>query len=178
LQDIPVRWKRILKTADLSQQIELALLLSEEDVRILGQECALTLINAPVYRETERYWLLCARAVITGKAMPIPPNPRAKVINDADDLKTYEQAIRSADCYLWLSQRAEFHSCAPHADNVRLHRAHWSSMVDAAFQRRIDTGRRCPSCGRPLPIKHRYKLCNRCYRSGMETRVFELWESK
>jgi ATP-dependent RNA helicase SUPV3L1/SUV3 len=177
LQDIPAQWKKILRTADLSQQIELAQLLSEEDVRILGQESALTLINAPVYRESEKYWLLCTRAIITGKAMPVPQDPRAEVINDADELKMYEQAIRSADCYLWLSQRAEFRSNAPQSENVRLRRAQWSSMVDAAFQRRIDTGRRCPSCGRPLPMKHRYKICNRCFRSRMEYRMFELWES-
>jgi ATP-dependent RNA helicase SUPV3L1/SUV3 len=177
LQGIPAQWKRILRTADLSQQIELALLLSEEDVRILGQQSALTLINAPVYRETEKFWLLCARAIITGKAMPVPQDPRAELINDADDLKMYEQAIRSADCYLWLSQRAEFRSNAPQSENVRLRRAQWSSMMDAAFQRRIDTGRRCPSCGRPLPITYRYKICNRCFRSSMEYRMFELWES-
>jgi ATP-dependent RNA helicase SUPV3L1/SUV3 len=176
LQDIPVRWKRILKTADLSQQIELALLLSDEDVRILGQESALTLINAPVYRETEKYWLLCSRAIITDKAMPVPQDPRVEVIHDADDLKTYEQAIRSADCYLWLSQREEFRSHAPQSENVRNLRSHWSSMVDAAFLRRIDTGRRCPSCGRPLPIKYRYKFCNRCHRSRMDNRMFELGE--
>jgi ATP-dependent RNA helicase SUPV3L1/SUV3 len=177
LQDIPDRWKRILRTADLSQQIELALFLSEDDVHILGWERAMTLINAPVYRETEEYWLLCARAIITGKVMPIPRAPREKVINDAESLKTYEQAIRSADCYLWLSQREEFRSTARQPENVRIRRAQWSSMVDAAFQRRIDTARRCPSCGRPLPIKYRYKICNRCYRSGLESRMFELWES-
>jgi hypothetical protein len=138
----------------------------------------MTLINAPVYRETEKYWLICTRAIITGKAMPIPQAPRAKGIHDAEELKAYEQAIRSADCYLWLSQREEFRSNALQSEEVRARRAGWSAMVDAAFQRRIDTARRCPSCGRPLPIKYRYKICNRCYRSGMEYRLHELWESE
>jgi len=145
---------------------------------MLGEERAMPLINAPVYHETEEYWLLCARAIIAGKAMPIPLAPRGKGINDAEELKTYEQAIRSADCYLWLSQREEFRSHALQSENVRDRRAHWSAMVDAAFQRRIDTARRCPSCGRALPIKHRHKMCNRCYRSGKEYRMFELWESE
>jgi NMD protein affecting ribosome stability and mRNA decay len=49
--------------------------------------------------------------------------------------------------------------------------------VDAALQRRIDTARRCPSCGRPLPIKYPYKICNRCYQAEREVRMVELWES-
>ena len=177
LQDIPLKWKRILRTADLSQQIELAELLSPDDVKELGEERALKLINAPVYRETENYWLLCARSIIGAKVMPIPKNPRTKGINNAEDLKAFEQAIRSADCYLWLSQRGEFHPYAFQSESVRARRAHWSSDVDAALQRKIDTARRCPSCGRPLPIKYPYKICNRCYRSGLEFRSFELWES-
>jgi ATP-dependent RNA helicase SUPV3L1/SUV3 len=177
LQDIPAKWKRILRTADLSQQIELAQLLSPGEVKELGNERALKLINAPVYRETEDYWLRCARSIIGRKALPVPQNPRAAAINNAEDLKVYEQAIRSADCYLWLSQRDEFHSYALRSAGVRQQRTHWSLEVDAALQRRIDTARRCPSCGRPLPIKYPYKICNRCYQAGREVRMVELWES-
>jgi len=177
LQDIPAKWKRILRTADLSQQIELAELLSPDEVKQLGPERALKLINAPVYRETENYWLLCARSIIAGKAMPPPGTPRTKGLNNAEDLKAYEQAIRSADCYLWLSQRDEFHPYGNQSGMVRAQRARWAAEVDAALQRRIDTSRRCPSCGRPLPIKYPYKICNRCYRSGLEYRLFEMWES-
>jgi ATP-dependent RNA helicase SUPV3L1/SUV3 len=177
LQDIPPRWKRLLRTADLSQQIGLAQQLSVEDVQRLGQEDALTLINAPVYPETEAYWRDCVRAILKETPLPLPRPPRLEKIDGAEDLKRYEQAIRAADCYLWLSQREPFRPFALHAETARARRAHWSAQVDAAFQRRIDTGRRCPACGRPLALKHRHKLCQRCYRNGAAARRFDLWEA-
>ncbi len=163
LQSIPAKWKMILRPVDLSAQIELANLLSMQDVDRLGEERAFKLINAPTYRETENYWLLCARAIIHGKRMPSPQDPGPKVIRNANDLTLFEQAIRSADCYLWLSQREEFFSCGPESENVRARRAQWSVEVDAALQRRVDTARRCRLCGRPLPLKHRYNICQHCY---------------
>jgi ATP-dependent RNA helicase SUPV3L1/SUV3 len=176
LQDIPAKWKKVLKTADLSQQIDLAKLLTPAEVGELGDARALKLVNAPVYRETEAYWLLCARAIIAGRAMPTPVSPRTKGIQSAEDLRKFEAAIRSADCYLWLSEREEFRQHALQARAVRSRREHWSREVDEALQKRIDTARRCPSCGRPLPIKYPYKVCTRCYQKGREFRLHELWE--
>ena len=164
LQDIPEKWKMILQPVDLSAQIELANLLSPQDVARLGEARAFKLINAPTYRETKTYWLLCARAIIHGKRMPIPQDPGPKAIQNANDLNLFEQQIRSADCYLWLSQREEFFSCGPESERVRADRARWSDELDAALQRRVDTGRRCKLCGRPLPLKHRYNICEHCYR--------------
>ena len=169
-QGIPARWKRILRPVDLSQQIELAGLLTPQEVERLGDEAALQLVNAPTYHETRDYWLLCARAIIHGRRLPEPPPPQATVIRNADELLLFEQAIRAADCYLWLSQRHEFHTHAPAAESVRSSRAHWSAEVDGALERRVDTARRCRVCGRPLPLKHRYNICDRCYseRPGWE----------
>lgn len=163
LQDIPEKWKMILRPTELSAQIKLANLLSPQDVARLGEERAFKLINAPTYNETENYWLLCARAIIHGKRMPAPQDPGPKVIQNANDLILFEQAIRSADCYLWLSQRKEFFSCGPESESVRARRAKWAVDVDAALQRRVDTARRCRLCGRPLPLKHRYNICEHCY---------------
>lgn len=163
LQSIPSKWKMILRPVDLSAQIELANLLSPQEVGRLRKERAFKLINAPTYRETENYWLLCAKAIIHGKCMPTPQDPGPKIITSANDLILFEQAIRSADCYLWLSQREEFFSSGPESESVRARRAKWSSEVDAALQRRVDTARRCRQCGRPLPLKHRYNICQHCY---------------
>jgi ATP-dependent RNA helicase SUPV3L1/SUV3 len=177
LQGIPAKWKKILRTVDLSQQIDLANMLSPEDVTRLGEERALKLINAPTYREIEDYWLRCARSIINEDAMPLPSNPKTSAINNAEELRMFEQAIRSADCYLWLSQREEFHRYGLQSESVRDNRSRWSVEVDNALKRKIDTGRRCPSCGRPLPIKYRHKICNGCYRSGLEHGTLDLWES-
>jgi hypothetical protein len=163
LQSIPLKWKMILRPVDLSAQVELAEMLSPQEVERLGEEHAFKLINAPTYRETEGYWLLCARAIIQGRRMPPPQEPGPRVIQNAGDLSLFEQAIRSADCYLWLFQRGEFHSSGPEAESVRARRLQWSREVDAALQRRVDTARRCRLCGRPLPLKHRYSICQHCY---------------
>jgi len=164
LQRIPDKWKMLLRPVDLSQQIELASLLSPQEVERLGEARAFKLINAPTYRETEGYWLLCARAIIHRRSLPVPQDPPSGGIRTAEDLVLFEQAIRSADCYLWLSQRQEFHGCAPLTESVRTRRSRWSAEVDAALQRRVDTARRCRICGRPLPLKHRYGICQHCYR--------------
>jgi hypothetical protein len=41
----------------------------------------------------------------------------------------------------------------------------WSMSIDAALLRRLDTLARCVNCRRPLPLGHRYTLCDACYGS-------------
>jgi len=80
-------------------------------------------------------------------------DPGPKVIQNANDLILFEQAIRSADCYLWLSQRKEFFSCGPESESVRARRAKWAVDVDAALQRRVDTARRLQVVWQAAPAK-------------------------
>jgi hypothetical protein len=42
-------------------------------------------------------------------------------------------------------------------------RGEWSMSIDAALLRRVDTLARCVNCRRPLPLTHRYSLCDNCY---------------
>jgi ATP-dependent RNA helicase SUPV3L1/SUV3 len=162
LAGIPPRWKEILKPVDLSSQIELAGMLSPGEVRRLGEETALLLINAPSYRDTESYWLRCARSIVNQQEMPLVSYP-PQVIKSAKDLEATEIAIRGADIYLWLSQREEFAPYASEADKLREKRYQWTMEVDAALQRRVDTTRRCKVCGRSLPVGSRYDTCNHCH---------------
>jgi hypothetical protein len=46
---------------------------------------------------------------------------------------------------------------------VREMRTEWSLQIDTALLQKLDTARRCTQCRRPLPLNHRYGLCNRCY---------------
>lgn len=163
LAGIPARWKEMLKPTDLTTQIELAALLSVKDVKMLGEETALLLINAPCYRETQSYWQACASSIIHRTPMPVITNPRLAIKN-AHDMELYETAIRAADIYLWLAQRPEFRRYGPQQERVRAARYHWSMEVDAALVKKIDTTRRCPSCGRKLELGHRFNLCERCFR--------------
>lgn len=163
LSGIPPRWREMLKPVDLSSQIELARLLTPDDVEKLGDDAALQLINAPCYRESQDYWLRCATAIIHEFEMPTLINPK-KEINSASDLETFETAIRCADIYLWLSQRERFARFAPAHKSVRAKRDQWSRDVDAALHKQVDTTRRCSACGKKLALDYRYNICNHCFR--------------
>jgi hypothetical protein len=133
LNGIPEKWKALLKPIDLSEQIDLASLLSVNDVKEIGEKAALRLINSPCTKNTEHYWQKCARAIIGGKDMPYMAVNPPREIMCADDLETYEFAIRCADIYLWLSQRNEFSFSAPQEIIVRSNRYKWSMDVDRAL---------------------------------------------
>jgi len=162
LEGIPPKWREMLKPADLTSQIELARMLSDRDVERAGEETALLLVNAPASRDSQDYWLNCARAIIHNHPMPLPDEPAGR-ISSAADLEKHETAIRSSDVYLWLSQRESFARFGRLAKEVREKRLQWTRDVDAALRRKIDTTRRCRECGRSLPVNYPYKICQRCY---------------
>jgi hypothetical protein len=72
--------------------------------------------------------------------------------------------IRCADIYLWLAQRREFARYAPDEESVRAERRRLSMSLDKALAAKIDTTRRCRTCGRPLALQNRYNICDRCHR--------------
>lgn len=164
LDGIPERWRQTLKPVDLTEQIELAQLLTANDIQDIGEDAALELINAPCVKNTENYWLECACAIIDAEVMPPVAVDLPKKITNANDLETYEFAIRCADIYLWLSQRRKFCQYAPEQEHVRAKRYAWSMAVNEALIRRIDTTRRCKSCGKSLSLNYRYNICSSCYR--------------
>ena len=164
LRAIPERWRKLLRTVDLSEQIKLAGMLTPEDIKRLGEETALHLISAPVANNTEAYWYECARAIIKRRDMPIPDGDLPRTIVDSESLESYELMIRCADIYLWLAQRKEFSRYAPEEELVRDERRRLSLILDDALAAKIDTARRCRSCGRPLPANSRYNICERCFR--------------
>jgi hypothetical protein len=164
LNGIPERWRQLLKPVDLSEQITLASMLSPASVKKLGEEAALQLISAPCANNTEPYWLTCAKSIIAGMDMPVPDADLPRQIQNSESLEAYELYIRCADIYLWLAQRWEFREYAPEEDLVRSERRRYSAMLDDALAARIDTTRRCRSCGRPLPLERRFNLCERCFR--------------
>jgi len=163
LKAIPDRWRRLLKPVDLSEQITLAGMLSPDDVRRLGEQTAMQLISAPCANNTEPYWLTCARAIIRRRPMPAPDGDLPRKITDTESLESYELMIRCADIYLWLAQRREFAAYGPQEERVRAERRRLSQILDEALAARIDTTRRCRTCGRPLPLKSRYNICERCF---------------
>jgi hypothetical protein len=169
LESIPEALRPMLKTADMGERVALAAMLREREVEYLGLANAIKLVNAPTRRSTREYWLSCVLAIIRDERMPLPPIPPRTILSD-NDLERIETCIHCADVYLWLSQRREFDYYAPHADKVRIQRGEWSSKIDDALQNRITSGKACRQCGKKLPNRYPYPLCDDCYYNGREAR--------
>lgn len=165
LQSIPDNLRDKIRTADLTEPIELAKLLERGEVTKLGLANALKLINAPTRNSSRGYWRKCADAILAERSMP-HPLPAPARITTSKELEETEVAIGCADIYLWLSQRKEFGHYGPDHEHVRNLRMTWSENIDRALLQRLDTARRCPQCGRKLPINHQYRLCDRCYQEN------------
>ena len=90
----------------------------------------------------------------------------------SDDLVRAEQVIACADLYLWLARTPEFRSFGPCYEEVRTTRYALAEQIDQALLSRLDTRKRCTSCGRILPLSHHYRLCEHCYRD----RSYDYWD--
>ena len=167
LQSVPESLRNAIRTADLSERIELARMLTDAEIDRLGLATAMKLINAPTRQSTRPYWYECARSILSDKPMPLPPKAPTEV-NTASDLELIESCVSSADIYLWLSCRPEFMAFAPEGEYVRDLRMQWSEQIDLALLKRIDTARRCQQCGRPLSVNYRFSICESCYQRRFE----------
>ncbi|MDE2854115.1 MAG: helicase-related protein [Chloroflexota bacterium] len=164
LKSIPEALRAVITTADMDERIALAKMLSDEEIQKLGLASALQLVNAPTRKATRPYWLDCAAMILEGYQIPLPPDAPAP-IHDGGDLEATEYAIACADIYLWLSRRAEFAvHCEAHGQ-VREERREWSLSIDEALLRNLNMARRCRSCGRLMPSRHRYRICDKCFHT-------------
>lgn len=136
LRSIPEDLRGALEVADMSERIELAEMLTDREVDLLGLGVALQLVNAPTRMSSRDYWYECAQAVLANRILPTPPslNPA----NGHVDLDDLELLISLADIYLWLSQRNEFRDYAPEGEEVRLLRSVWSDAIDSALVSHLD----------------------------------------
>ena len=163
LKSIPDELRAVITTADMDERIELAKMLTDDEIARLGLERALQLVNAPTRKGTRNYWLDCAYMIIEGFQMPLPPQAPVP-IKDGGDLDACETAIACADIYLWLSQRKEFSQYGEEQLPVREERREWSLSIDEALLRNLNTARRCRRCRARLPSRHRYRICEDCFR--------------
>jgi ATP-dependent RNA helicase SUPV3L1/SUV3 len=162
LESIPDELRAVITTAELAERVELAKMLSDEQIEQLGLASALQLVNAPSRKSTRSYWLQCAYMILEGYQIPEPPEAPVP-IQDSEDLEGAEYAIACADIYLWLARRKEFQDFCGAYDDVREARREWSLSIDQALLQKLDTARRCATCGKVLPSRHRYRICDSCY---------------
>ncbi|MCY4146558.1 MAG: helicase-related protein [Chloroflexi bacterium] len=163
LKSIPDELRAIITTADMDERIELAKMLTDDEIKRLGLARALQLVNAPTRKSTRAYWLDCAYMIIEGYQMPMPPAAPVP-IQDAGDLDATEACIACADVYLWLSQRKEFANFGEAHHQVREERREWSLSIDQVLLLNLNTARRCRVCRARLPSRHRYRICEDCYQ--------------
>ena len=163
LKSIPEELRAVITTADMDERIALAKMLSDEDIKKLGLASALQLVNAPTRKATRAYWLDCAYMILEGFQIPLPQDAPAP-INDGGDLEATEYSIACADIYLWLSRRKEFSEYCEAHSQVREERREWSLSIDEALLRNLNVARRCRTCGALLPSRHRYRICDKCFR--------------
>ncbi len=136
LRSIPEDLRGAIEVADMSERIELAEMLTDREVELLGLEAALQLVNAPTRMSSRDYWYDCAQAVLANRTLPPPPtfNPA----HEPKALDKLELLISLADIYLWLSQRSQLRAYAPDAEEVRLLRSVWSDSIDSVLFTHID----------------------------------------
>lgn len=166
LDSIPEDLRSAIEVADLTERVELARMLSDQQVKQLGLEAALKLVNAPTRQSTRAYWLRCAYAILSHQPLPLPLSPPS--IDSSAALEAAEVSVSQADIYLWLSRRPEFAEYGEAEPEVRALRAEWGFLIDAALLRKVDTARRCKRCGAILPPTHRFTICNRCYNERFD----------
>lgn len=162
LESIPDSLRDVIKTANLTERIELASMLTDNEVKQLGLDAALKLVNAPTRQNTRAYWYSCAQAILKERYLPLPPAAPSRIASSRD-LETAEHCIGCADIYLWLGSRHEFRIYGGQEAEVREERMRWSAQIDEALLHKIDTSRRCTRCGRLLPRSHRYEICDNCH---------------
>jgi hypothetical protein len=142
-----------LEVADMGERIELAAMLTDREVDLLGLGSALQLVNAPTRMSSRDYWYDCAQSILANETLPIPP-----AISPVDSdlpLDKLELLISLADIYLWLSQRNEFRAYAPDADEVRLMRSMWSDAIDTVLVTHLDEDEPTDPTAPATPAKRR-----------------------
>jgi ATP-dependent RNA helicase SUPV3L1/SUV3 len=137
LNAIPDSLRAIVTSTELTDRIELAQFLSYNDLMKLGIDRALTLVNAPVRKESQEYWLECATAILRDQPLPLPP-PSPHSINEGWSLKQAETVIACMDIYLWLGYREPFRHLVDNPEPIIESRHLLTHEIDIALMRRFD----------------------------------------
>ncbi|MFN8377189.1 MAG: helicase-related protein [Anaerolineae bacterium] len=153
LRSIPEDLRGALEVADMSERTELAAMLTDREVELLGLGSALQLVNAPTRMSSREYWYECAQSILANETLPPPPAIHPNV--EGMTLDRLELLISLADIYLWLSQRSEFRAYAPDAEEVRLMRSMWSDAIDSALVTHLDDEGDEPVDGTSAPKRRR-----------------------
>lgn len=137
LNAIPDSLRHILTSTDMDDRLELAKMLSFDDLTKLGVEKALLLVSAPVRTESQEYWVECATAILSDRPLPTPP-PSPRVISEGDSLKYAEMVMSCIDVYLWLAYREPFQHFVDDTQPIIKQREDLTFEMDVALMKRFN----------------------------------------
>jgi len=137
LNAIPDALRDLIRSTEMDNRVELAQFLSYDDLINLGVEKALLLVNAPVRRDSQEYWVECATAILRDDLLPLPP-PAPTDISEGVTLQQAEAAIACMDIYLWLGYRQPFRHLVEEHERIVEVRHDLTAEMDLALMRRFD----------------------------------------
>lgn len=105
MEAIPQTYQKFVEPCDMQQKLLLAQSLSYEHEQELGLEICFTLVNAPVTKNTEEYWLSTVESICDYGVISIPREP-IKTSLLFDQLHEWEIYVRKLDIFLWLTNRS------------------------------------------------------------------------
>ena len=153
------------RVPDLSDSLSVAALLDgtslplEQRFRYLG--CPVD-CNSYSMMGTLRRW---AEKHARGKAVNWEAQREVKRLKTSNELHEAENTVKIATLYAWLAMRwpDTYHSGAAAADTLHVLNAAITTALVQADLRRV-----CNECGKRLPARHRFSICDDCHRGGFE----------
>lgn len=154
------------------ETVSLALLL---DRTTLPLEDRFAYACAPVETRSALCWDLFStwfRRHEAGATVPyeVVPGKRVRKITTTDGLADAEDRVKATGLYLWCAYR--WPDVYPDTDRAVAGRAALNRAISAALQGGRLT-KSCRDCGDPLPVGHRFAICDECHQ---EMRGFRDWD--
>lgn len=163
LSIIPANLKDVIKSIDLTERMALASQLLPFQEKILGLEKSYLLVNAPVNKNNQSYWLQCVDAICKGRFLPSVKTDICQ-IGTREELDIAEAIIHKLELYSWIGYRRDFSDFATEMDRVSEQKIILAEKVDKAlWDMHVKTQKNCLNCDVKLPMFYKFKICQECF---------------
>ena len=102
---------------------------------------------------------------------PLPDFDKGWSRDDLESMQTVYDKLDLVGAYLLGPGEGHPTASLVSVDDVALLRDEVSTDISSFLARQSYEGRRCSSCGRPLPWGHRFGICERCFRRQSRRRL-------
>lgn len=154
------------------EMVSLALLL---DRTALPLEDRFAYVCAPVETRSDLCWDLFSgwfRRHEAGKTVPyeVIQGKRVRQITTEAGLAAAEDRVKATGLYLWCAHR--WPEVYPDVDRAVAGRSALNGAISAALRKERLT-KSCRDCGDPLPVGHRFAICDECHWEARERRRWD-----